>query len=270
MATKKDTAKPKAKKAATPKSDSKGAPKPKAADKGGAKASAALYSSVVALTSANHSDMKLARKPDYGFASGLSSIVLGLSEFPAAAMHYPIVFAKQGHDLLPFVVTGYAPGENQFVDGKGNWREDVYLPAFVRRYPFILMASPDGKEYSLCVDQDSSLVGTKSGEAIFDEGEPSAAAKRAITFCKSFQDEMDRTAKLCKQIEDADILNDRSAQLTLPDGSKSTVTGFKLVDEQKLNALDEKTFVELRDSGVLSMIYCHLLSTRVWKNLLAG
>jgi len=266
-ATKKSGSVKKPAKAAT----SKAAPKKKAAPaKSAAKQpNVPLYSAVVVLRNEQHSKLKLATKTDYSFASSLSSILVTTSEFASAASDYPIVFAEQDGGLLPFVVTGYAPGENQFVDKKGNWREGVYIPAFARRYPFIFTASDDGKQLSLCVDANSSLLSEKKGEALYDNGKPSSVANRAVKFCKLYHDEVRFTREICKQIAEADILDNRSADITTPDGKKLAVTGFKMINERKLRELDADKFIALRDSGALNSIYCHLLSMRVWKNLLA-
>lgn len=228
-----------------------------------------LYSNVQSLHNERHAGLKLATKPDFSFAKPLSSILVTSSEFPSAAMHYPIVFAEQDGTMRAFVVTGYKAGENLYVGEDGTWRAEHYIPAFVRRYPFIFAASDDGKQLSLCVDASSSLLSGKKGEPLYEDGKPSVATDRALKFCKLFHDEINATQALCQQIVDADILEERSAEITLPGGEKSAVTGFKMVNERKLMELDDKKFIELRNSGALNAIYCHLLSMRVWNNLLA-
>ena len=277
MAAKKtETKKPTKKAAASDKKAEKSASKKSASKKSSgaskdtaAKGAAPLYSSVMVLHNEQHSKLKLATKTDYSFANGLSSILLTTSEFASAAGDYPIVFAEQDGGLLPFAVTGYQPGENLYVDDKGRWREDTYIPAFARRYPFIFSASGDGKQLSLCVDANSSLLSEKKGEALYEDGKPSSVANRALKFCKLYHDEVQFTREICAQIAEADILDNRSADITTPDGKKSAGTGFKMVNERKLREMDADKFIALRDSGALNSIYCHLLSMRVWKNLLA-
>lgn len=231
-------------------------------------AAIALYSNVQSLHNERHASLKLATKPDFSFAKQLSSILVTSSEFPSAALNYPIVFAEQEGTTRAYVVTGYKSGENLYVGKDGSWRAEHYIPAFVRRYPFIFAASDDGKQLSLCVDASSTLLSDNKGEPLYDNGKPSGATERALKFCKLFHDEINATQTLCQQIVDADVLEERSAEISLPSGEKSAVTGFKMVNERKLMELDDKKFIELRNSGALSAIYCHLLSMRVWKNLL--
>ena len=45
--------------------------------------------------------------------------------------------------MVPVAILGLRGAANQFVNSEGAWREGKYIPAYVRRYPFILMESPD-------------------------------------------------------------------------------------------------------------------------------
>ena len=67
--------------------------------------------------------------------------------------------------------------------------------------------------------------------------------------------------------DETGILIEKSADVTLPDGKKTQVTGFRIVDEKAFNELSDKEFIKLRKSGALTLIYCHLWSMRTWKNL---
>ncbi len=75
---------------------------------------------------------------------------------------------------------------------------------------------------------------------------------------------------LLGQIAETGILVERNADVTLPDETKRRITGFKVVDEQKLGELDDETFLSLRKNGALALIYCHLISMRNWRNIVGG
>ena len=55
-----------------------------------------------------------------------------------AAAYYPIVFSDESVPIA--AVVGLRNDSNLFVDSQGQWLADESLPAYVRRYPFILMA----------------------------------------------------------------------------------------------------------------------------------
>ena len=79
---------------------------------------------------------------------------------------------------------------------------------------------------------------------------------------------MERTKTLMNQLEDADILVERNASVTLSDGEVSRIAGFSVVDEKKLAELDDHKFLQMRKTGLLNMVYAHMWSMRVWNNLL--
>lgn len=229
-----------------------------------------FYANVVPLNASNHSDLKLQPAKDAAFAKSANSIVLAASELPQAAMHYPVVFSKFGDSVSAFAVTGYNSDENVYVDENGKWRADTYIPAYVRRYPFILVEDSANNTLSLAADVESDLIGTgDDGVAIYADGKPTEVAQTAMNFCLSFHREMEKSAAIFKQIEDSGILIDRSAEVTLADGKQARIAGFMVVDENKLAELPDEKFLELRKSGALNLIYCQLWSMRVWNNLLS-
>ncbi len=229
----------------------------------------ALFADVQALNAQLHAKLKLAPAKDHRFAAVMNSIVLAVSEFPEASRDYPIVFADDEENPLPYAVTGHTAGANQYVDKDGSWRAQTYIPAYVRRYPFILIESPDGNTLTLGVDPTSDMLSPKQGEALYDaEGKPTQTVQNALRFCLAYKNEMDRTSQLSKQLMESGILVSRGAEVTLPDGTKSMISGFRVADEQKLAELPDDKFLELRKSGALVMAYAHLISMRAWRNLL--
>lgn len=230
----------------------------------------AMYAGVVALNAQVHGGRTLRPSPTkFAFAAGLNSIPVAAVEAPTAAMDYPLVFGKTGDEAAIFAITGTKTGENRFVDAEGVWRAGTYVPAFVRRYPFILMSSPDGATLTLAVDGTSDMLAEGEGVALYADGKPTEAAQAALNFCTTLRTQLQVTAALVKSLEEAGLLVDRRAEVQLPGGEKTVLTGFSVVDEGKLQALDDETFLKLRKSGALVVIYAHLWSMRVWKNLLA-
>ncbi len=69
-------------------------------------------------------------------------------EFAVAARHYPIVFSNSAPHL-PVTVCGLQTGSNAFVGNDNRWTQGCYVPAYVRRYPFILMENAEAKQFIL-------------------------------------------------------------------------------------------------------------------------
>src|SRR3546814_20501679 len=71
----------------------------------------------------------------FAFAKEGHAIPLTVGEFPLAAVTGPIIFV--GEDKLPIAVMGLNGGANMFVGENGLFEPGVYIPAYVRRYPFV-------------------------------------------------------------------------------------------------------------------------------------
>jgi len=228
-----------------------------------------FYKKVEALSASAHGDLKVRENSaDVSFARESNSIMLTAVEFAQAAHHYPVVFGSAELEAVPFAVTGHTGSQNIFVGDDGKWREGVYIPAYVRRYPFILIENTADTSVVLAVDPTSPMISKDEGKPLFENDEGSEVAKGIMNLCVAYHREYLKTKVICKQIDETGILIDRSAEVTLPDGTKTRVTGFRVVDEKAFNALSDEDFLKLRKSGALTLIYCHLWSMRSWKNLL--
>ncbi|MBF0126705.1 MAG: SapC family protein, partial [Magnetococcales bacterium] len=81
---------------------------------------------------------QLKSRGDYFFARDAHQVPAYAHEFSIGCMHYPIVFVYDGDGVvMPLFLLGFREGENRFVDHAGQWLVD-YVPAYVRRYPFVL------------------------------------------------------------------------------------------------------------------------------------
>ena len=227
-----------------------------------------FYVSAALINSGAHGKLKVSTATNFAFAKQANSIVLAAAEFAEAAAHYPIVFGRSEEGIVAHAITGHTTGENLYIDEDGMWRPDTYIPAYVRRYPFLLLENKEEDELSLVADLESDMLGEEEGQALYEGEEPTEAAQQALQFCLTFHRELLNSAKLFHQISDAELLVERSADVKLPDERQSRIAGFLVIDEEKLRDLGDDIFLELRKTGALTLIYCHLWSMRSWGNLL--
>lgn len=228
----------------------------------------ALYREVEVLNAGQHGDLRVMQARDVRFAAGLNSIRLAAVELPQAASCYPIVFAQAQDGWSAYAVTGHSNGKNEFVGEDGQWRPGTYVPAFVRRFPFILATDSKNETLSLAADLSSGMLSKTEGQPLYEDGKPAKTVMAILKFCTSYHDQMKASAVLFRQIADTGILETRRAEVTLADGARRIIEGFLTVDEKKLNALKDDDFLALRKSGALNLIYCHLWSMRSWKQIL--
>jgi hypothetical protein len=213
--------------------------------------------------------LKLA--PDFGFARATNSVVLNGGEFPLAMRFYPIVFS-QTTPASAVAVLGLVDNENLFVGADGQWLPDVYVPAYVRRYPFVLMEQPGGGDLILCVDEEAGLLVEGSERPLFEAGKPAKLLQDAVSFCREFHAQHLVTTAFVQALASQGLLMRNEARIVLPSGKQLTLRGFDVVDEAKFNALPDDVFLDWRRRGWLHLVYCHLMSMANWGRLvdLAG
>lgn len=220
-----------------------------------------IYDELVSLNRDQHRQLKLAPAPaQFGFARGTNSVLVAASELPLAALDFPCVFieAADGHSLAALV--GLRDHENLFVQPDGGWARGSYLPAFFRRYPFVLAETEGDPTLTVCLDRAYAGLNTEKGEALFDaEGRETPWLEEIKRFLVGFRQEMQASRDFANHLAALELLQEGVIEYTL-DGEPSSLRGFKTVNEAKLRTLDGTTLQDLAARGWLGWVYAHLLS----------
>lgn len=228
-----------------------------------------FYDSAVPLSSQRHLGLSVKTGGDFGFARKVSSVPLTAVELRRAAADYVVVFAGQGEAVMPVAILGVEPEHNLFVKDDGGW-DGTYVPAFVRRYPFVFAGSPDGKTFTLCIDESFAGCNREGrGEQLFDaDGERTQYLGTVLNFVQDYQVQHQRTRAFCKHLTDLGLLEPMQAQFTLPDGTRRGLTGFMAVNRAKLQGLGREALADLAVTGELELIYLHLHSLQNFDGML--
>lgn len=225
-----------------------------------------LHKKPVALDRVAHRKLKVRRDQSALQATAsLNSYFLTVAEFADACKEYPIFFLRAGTDkdgkalCAPVAVFGLSKGENLMLrDGKWDAR---YVPALLRAYPFAMAPTGEGQPYVMVIDQDSGVLSTEQGEALFKEdGEPTPFLEDLRQFTERVEVEVERTKMAGRKLMEMNLLQDRRFDATLPDGQTLSVDGFMACDEERLKALTDAEIVELQRNGLLAMLHLHLVS----------
>ena len=208
----------------------------------------------------------------FAFVTKSHAVPVTVTEFAAAGLSYPVVFV--GENKTPLAVMGLRDGQNLFVSDEGMFRMDVYIPAFIRRYPFVFAADDKSERFVLCVDRAAPFISDKPDMPFFVDGQPSEYTQNAMKFCNDFETERRRTEQFVQLLKDLDLFEIKEANFTPqnPDGTPGQVAklaDYYAVSEEKLKALPADKFIELRDNGALQQIYAHLHSLLGWDKLIA-
>ena len=230
------------------------------------RAAPSIYRRPIALDPALHRRHRVQQLSDYSIAREIHAVPLTATEFPHAALEFPIVFvATGGRDsggrpaMTPAALLGLEHGENLYLDGN-RW-DARYVPAYIRRYPFLTAALPGSAGINVLVDEAWSGFGETAGDALFEADDaPAPALRKAMDFLERYEHEAERTKAFCERLGRLGILKEMKADATLPNGEQVSVDGFHTVDEARLRAFPDDTVLELWRTGVLMLLQMHLVS----------
>lgn len=222
---------------------------------------AVYYEKPVLLDRDKHRRRKVRPAAGFAFARKANSLYLAGVEFNEACKEYAIVFTRAANGrTVPVAMLGLRAQENLFVNSDGGW-DATYIPAFVRRYPFVLADLPGRTDMAVCVDEAFEGLNEQEGEPLFDaQGRNTAFLQNALEFLNRYQAEYLRTEAFCQRLEQAGLLMEMNARVDLVDGRNFTVNGLLIVDEKKLLALADGAALTLFRSGELHLISMHLVS----------
>lgn len=215
-----------------------------------------------------HAQAGVTALTDLSFAKPTNSIAINAMEFFEASKHYPIVFT--GGDVpMPGVIVGLEQ-QNYFVDRKGQWKDGAYIPAYVRKYPFLFLDVPEQEQLVLCVDEGAAQYRERAGKdapALFDGNGPSALCRNALEFCKTYQQNYLSTVALGHDIARLGVLEPMQSSTRLASGRVIQLDGFFIVDEKKLAELPNDQIIDLHRRGILPLLYAALMSGSNWRKV---
>jgi hypothetical protein len=214
----------------------------------------------------NHAGMSIRPEFDFSFAAHINTVPVTVPEFMMIGRHYPIMFL--GPELVPTAALGFNPQLNLFVNAAGEWAMGQYVPAYVRRYPFILLGA-EGNEF-LHLGIDGVAASAKPGaRALFENAEQTETTKKAVELCEQFHQAYMFTREFSKALLDAGVIEERALEIETSPGQKTQLGSFQRVSEDKFRQLPDATVLEWFKKGYLYAVYFHLQSMNNWELLMA-
>lgn len=208
----------------------------------------------------------------FGFLRSAHAVPLTVTEFGMAACSYPIIFV--GDERTPVAVMGVRQGQNLYVTDEGHTDEDAYVPAFVRRYPFVFASDPTNDQLLLCVDSKAPMVSEDHEIAFFDGEKPTKFTEDAIEFCKEFERQRRGTLSFVEVLAKHDLFEEKSISFQPRDakgaesGPPQKIADYWAVSEERVNALSDEAFLELKTTGALGASYAHFVSLLNWPRVI--
>ena len=231
-----------------------------------------FYKDLMPLNSRDHAAWHARATDRAPWVTGQHAIPLTVDEFAQAHRHFPIVFSAS-EKPVPLALLGLNEGINVFFNEEGQATEDFYVPAYIRRYPFLLAKlQPGSDQMSLCFDPTSDLVGEFSeGQSLFEGDQPSEHTRNLLQFCEKFEEAGLRTQAFVEELTKADLLMDGEVSIQRNDNPERPFTyrGFRMVDQQKLRDLRGDQLRKWNENGLLPLLFAHLFSLDLMRVIFA-
>lgn len=224
-----------------------------------------LYRDVAPLDSVRDAELRIQPLQDFAFARELKDCVITADEFAAACHSQPIVFTR-GTDgkLFAAAVLALPDSGNVFVDESRGWRDGEYIPAFIRRYPFVPIMG-EGK-LALGIDRAYPGLSRESGERLFENGQPTAFTQQVLRFMAEFQAAWDRTLGLVKALDTLGLLEPFQV-MARHEQHQQVLGGLLRVSEARFNALKDKDSLRLIRNSGLKLAVAQMLSLAQFEKL---
>jgi hypothetical protein len=202
-----------------------------------------------------------------GYGAALGDAVMYVMTYPMEFRDiqgsYPILFTKDPNTggFFAAAVLGLEPGQNLFLQ-EDRW-DATYVPAMVRRQPFLIATSREGDEKPpvVSLDLDHPRVSQDEGEALFDsKGEPSELLNQKIGLLEKLHRGLQHSSGFVDALLKHQLLVQVVLDLSFNDGGKKTLQGFYCIAEERLYQLKGEALESLNQAGYLQPVFMAVAS----------
>jgi len=221
-----------------------------------------MFDRLVPVSRDQHINSRIRPVEGFAFARSFHLASLAMQEFVRASAFYPIVFLddREREAFRPVALLGLESGENLCIEADGAWLRGAYIPGIIRRYPFALANTDQSDEFAVCVDEASGLLNASDGLPLFDaSGAPTETLENVKRFLGELQQMDTLTVQFSAFLAKHNLLRPLNLRVRVA-GAARDIAGSYVVNEERLDALNDSVFIEMRALRYLQPIYSHLSS----------
>jgi hypothetical protein len=220
-----------------------------------------IYNRATPVRAQAHQGKSISPLAHFHFAAEVNSVPIVAAEFAAAAADMSVVFAGTETAVMPAVLLGLEQNQNSFVAPDGRWT-GRYVPAFLRRYPFVFASSEGSDDLTLCIDESYDGLNEEGrGERLFDaDGNRSLYLNGVLDFAVQYQAQYERTRIFCDRLVAHNLLESVVASFTDETGAQKRLTGFFRINRDRLKAIDPDLLAQMFANDELELCFIHLAS----------
>jgi SapC. len=213
-----------------------------------------FYHKPAPLAKDKHRDLRYQKSDNYSFASTVNNVPVSGHEFFHCSRHYPVMFVEtSAGGFLPVALLSITANSHQLGD---RW-EGVYVPAFVKRYPFALAENQD----VVMIDEDAPHFKTAGGELLFDDqGEPTPELRDILEYLDALNKGHSQTLEYVKALKVKGLLSRCKSTVKLLDREVKLDSFFVVNEHDFQDALTDEEIVDWFNRGWLGWTYAHIHS----------
>ncbi len=196
----------------------------------------------------------------FDFAKSMDFIPITFSEAKELCCHFPIVITENsGIAVLAILAKGVGGRGVTAIKENGSFA-GKYIPAFLRRYPFVWVKEAENDTLHLAYESESGCFDAPTGERIFDdEGNPAKILEQIVELMSGIEKEMTITQNILHTLKEREIIQPVNFVAGEGDEAKK-VSYFSAINREKLIEQDDDFLLTTLKNGWMEMIELHLLS----------
>jgi len=224
-----------------------------------------MFKNLVNINSKDFSRVRYNESNNYSHAKNMhASVLLTLNEISDAVCFYPIIFNLDKFGVTPYALFGMKKDQNLYINEDGTWKVP-FIPAHIRRYPFVLGKTDDTTKAYLMVDKDAPQLDEKQGNLLYRKTKDGFAESKILKDIQTYLVNLNHSNRSMKEflkpLFDEKVLVQKALKTKI-DGKEHTLKGFGVVDFEKVKALSDETLANWARTGLLQIINLHLLSLK--------
>ncbi|MCJ8303190.1 SapC family protein [Shewanella sp.] len=217
---------------------------------------------ITPLNNEHHSNLKITSSTDFSRFKEQHLIPLIAHDFIPLASEFSIVFVKNEEtgQFTAVAMMGIKPGINLYCQDD-KWEPSVMPSSFLNSPLSLHIQDENSDDCFVGIDLDSPLVSTDNGQALFNsEGEQTDYLKSRTEHLLDVTGKYEQTQKITQHLASKRLLTLKKLNINLGKDEKYAIDGLYIIDENVLNDLCQDDFNDLREKGLLPLIYAHLSS----------
>ena len=210
-----------------------------------------------------HAELGLRRAAGSAFGDPAGQVEVFLPELPQVQREYPILFTRQDDGTArPVALLGIEPDELAFERG-GTW-DARYIPALVRKGPFLLSSGGDEPIVHIQLDHPKVTRGASDAEPLFlDHGGHAPALEDALDALRLIHAGLEPTRQMAAALDGAGLIQPLAINVAVTETKSVTFENFFAILPEALDALSPEALADLARSGFLqpAVLIAHSLGT---------